>query len=111
MSKAKKKKGWLVGLTLLSAFILFILGIGYIPRFPLGPYKLYTDMTEMQKRSPLPIEVLSTEMLHPFTYTGSHEPIDLLAISTLVFSYPPKSPGHNHKPLALVKSMSLAPRR
>ena len=71
MSKAKKKKGWLVGLTLLSAFILFILGIGYIPRFPLGPYKLYTDMTEMQKRSPLPIEVLSTEMLHPFTYTGS----------------------------------------
>jgi len=58
--------------TILGIFlVIFITGLAFIPRFPMGPFKLYADMTVEQKSQSIPFAVLSTEALHPFVYTES----------------------------------------
>ncbi len=59
-----KRKRWYV-----IAVVLFCL-YG-IPRFPLGPYWLYGDVTKEQRANPITYERLATRNTHPFRYGGS----------------------------------------
>ena len=49
----KKKRWWVVTL-----FLLWIVWVYTIPRFPFEPYTLYSDMTDAQRENPIPFNQL-----------------------------------------------------
>jgi len=65
ISKPRFKKRWAV----LSFFILmavYLIGAQTIPRFPFGPFSLYSDLTEQERAETIPYKSLTDESSYPF---------------------------------------------
>lgn len=57
-----RRKRWLA----LGLLAVWFVGNWFLPRFPLGPFTLYGDLTEEQRAARIPYVVLSSEATHPF---------------------------------------------
>ena len=53
---------------------LFFVGKYTIPRFPFGPYFLYSDLTPSEKIDRIPYDTLTTEVSHPFVHSDKNYP-------------------------------------
>ena len=65
VKKTGTKKRWFVsGFFILLAF--YLIGLQTIPRFPFGPYKIYSDLSAEKEAAIIPYEYLSSEEVYPF---------------------------------------------
>ncbi len=65
--KPHRKRGWR-GFGLIVGFAaLYVLGEYTIPRFPFGPYTLYSDLTPEQRAAVIPYETLTDEQTVAFS--------------------------------------------
>jgi len=63
--KIRPKKRWFVsGFFILLA--LYLLGLQTIPRFPFGPYKIYSDLSAEKEAAIIPYKYLSSEEAYPY---------------------------------------------
>lgn len=65
-SRWRKKRWWAIGV-----LGTLILGLYAVPNFPVGPFFLYSDLSDQQRRTPIPYKVLSDQSTHPFLYGGA----------------------------------------
>ena len=56
------KKRWIAA----AVLAVWIAGIWFVPRFPIGPFTLYGNMTDVERAARIPYSTLSSEATHPF---------------------------------------------
>lgn len=57
-----RRKRWIA----LGLFAVWFVGNWFLPRFPVGPFSLYGDLTDAQRAARIPYVTLSSEATHPF---------------------------------------------